>query len=167
MDHVAYVMYRKLTHQLGHPSEGPTRQVNGPVGVPDEVIIEPVVDDGSESESGFEAVIDDGLVGGAGAEDFVPDAVIVDDQGAGEDLEVEFDFDEAEGRRVRANVVVGVENVPPANLVIPAAPVGNGRPRRAGLSVRNYNENNRDLEVEIGAESPIIRKLGSKRRRQL
>jgi len=160
-------MYRKLTHQLGHPSEGPTRQVNGPVGVPDEVIIELVVDDGSESESGVEAVIDDGLVGGAGAEDFVPDAVIVDGQGVDEDLEVEFDFEEAEGRGVRANVVVGVENVPPANHVVPAAPADNGRPRRAGLLVRNYNENNRDLEVEIGAESPIIRKSGSKRHRQL
>ena len=43
----------------------------------------------------------------------------------------------------------------------------NGRPRRAGLSVRNYNENNHDLEVEIGVESPIVRKSGSKRRRQL
>jgi hypothetical protein len=160
-------MYRKLTHQLGHPTYGPTRQVNGTVGVPDEVIIELVVDDGSESEPGFDAVIVDGLVGGAGAEDFVPDAVIADGQGLDNDSEEEFDFDEAEGRRVRANVVVGVENVPPANLVIPAAPVGNGRPRRAGLSVRNYNENNHDLEVEIGVESPIVRKSGLKRRRQL
>ena len=67
-----------------------------------------------------------------------------------------------------ANVVVGVENVPPANLVIPAAPpAGNGRPRRTGLSVCNYNENNHELELEIGAESPIGRKSGSKRRRQL
>ena len=88
-------------------------------------------------------------------------------QGLDNDSEEEFDFDEAEGRGAGANVVVGVENVPPANLVIPAAPVGNGRPRRAGLSVRNYNENNHDLEVEIGVESPIVRKSGLKRRRQL
>ena len=160
-------MYRKLTHQLGHPTYGPTRQVNVPAGVPDEVIIELVVDDGSEPESGVEAVIVDDSEGGAVAEDFVLDAVIVDGQGVDEDLEVEFDFEEAEGRGAGANVVVGVENVPPANLVIPSAPAGNGRPRRAGLSVRNYNENNHDLEVEIGVESPIVRKSGSKRRRQL
>jgi hypothetical protein len=158
-------MYCKLTRQLGHPIYGP--QVNGAVGIPDEVIIELVVYDGSESESGFEAVIVDDLEGGAGAEDFVPDAVIVDDQGADKDLDVEFDFDMAEGRGVGVNVVVGVENVPPANHVVLAAPAGNGRPRRAGLTVRNYNESNHDLEDEIGAESPIIRKLGSKCRRQL
>ena len=74
-----------------------------------------------------------------------------------------------------AKAVVGVkktnvENILSANLVIPAIPpppVGNGRPRRAGLSVCNYNENNRDLDDEIGAESPIICKLGLKRHRQL
>jgi hypothetical protein len=111
-------MYCKLTHQLGHPTYGPARQVHGPVGVPDEVIIELVVDDGLESESGFEAVIVDDLEDDAVAEDLVPNAIIVDGQGAGEDLEVEFNFDEAEGRGVRANIVVGVENVPPANLVV-------------------------------------------------
>ena len=148
-------------------------QINGPVGIPDQVIIEPVVDDGSESESGFEAIIVDDSEGGAGAQDFVPDAVIVDVQQVDEDSEVEFDFDVAEGNGVGANVVIGVknvENILPANLVIPAIPpppVGNGRPRRAGLSVRNYNENNHDLEVEIGVESPIVRKSGLKRRRQL
>ena len=151
-------------------------QVNGADVVPDEaIIIEPVVNDGLELESGFEVVIVDGLVGGAGGGDFVPDAVIVDVQGVDEDSEVEFDFDVAECRGGGANVVVGVkktnvENILPANLVIPAIPpppIGNGRPRRAGLSVRNYNENNCDLEDEIGAEYPIVRKLGSKRRRHL
>jgi hypothetical protein len=142
-------------------------QVNDDVGIPDEVIIEPVVDDGSESESGIEAVIVDGLVGGAGAEDFVPDAVIVDEQGGDEDSEFEFDFNAAEGHGVGANAVVNAENMLPANRIVPTAPAGNGRPRRAGLSVRNYNENIRDLDVEIGAESPIVRKSGSKRRRQL
>jgi hypothetical protein len=164
---MAHVMYCKLTHQLGHPTYEPTRQVHGPAGVPDEVIIELVVDDGSESESGFEAVIVDDLEGGAVAEDLVPNAVIVDDQGAGKDSDVEFDFDMAESRGVGVDVVVGVENVLPANLVIPSAPAGNVRPRRAGLSVRNYNENNHDLDVEIGVESPILRKSGSKCRRQL
>jgi len=82
-----------------------------------------------------------------------------------EDSEVEFDFDVAEGRSVGINVVVSTENVPPANHVVLAAPSGNGRPRRAGLSICNYNENNHDLEDEIGAESPI--KIGSKRRRRL
>ena len=152
-------------------------QVNGAVVVPDEeIIIEPVVDDGLELESGFEVIIVDGLEGGVGGGDFVPDAVIVDVQGVDEDSEVEFDFDVAECHGVGANVVVGVtktnvENILPANLVIPAIPpppvLGNGRPRRTGLSVRNYNENNCDLEDKIGAESPIVRKLGSKRHRQL
>jgi hypothetical protein len=168
-------MYCKLTHQLGQPIRGLIPQVNGVVVIQDEMNIEPVVNDGLELESGFEVVIVDGLEGGAGGGDFIPDAIIVDVQGVDEDSEVEFNFDVAECCGVGANVVVGVkktnvENILSANLVIPAIPpppVGNGRPLRAGLSVRNYNENNRDLDDEIGAESPIIRKLGSKRHCQL
>ena len=165
--HCASVLFRKIDQHIANQGGGVMAPQDNAIGIPDEVIVEAVVDYGSESESGFEAVIDDDLVGGAGAEDFIPKAVFVDGQGVDKDSEVEFDFDDAEGRDVRANVVVGVENVPPANLVVPAAPVGNGRPRRVGLSVHNYNENNHDLEVELGVESPIVRKSGSKRRRQL
>ena len=163
VNHMAYVMYCKLTRELGHPTHGMSPQVDGYVEIPDEVIIEPVVDDGLESEAGFEAVIVDGLDGGAGAEDFVPDAVIVDGQGGDGDSEFEFDFEVAEGRGVGANnAVIGAENMPPANHIVPD---GNGRPRHSGLSVIDYNENNRDLDVVIGAESP--RKSGPKRRRQI
>ena len=58
--------------------------------------------------------------------------------GTYKDSEVEFDFDVAEGRGVGADDVLGVENVRPANLVIPAnsALGGNGRPRRAGLCLQ-------------------------------
>jgi len=164
-------LFRKIDQHIANQGGGVMVPQDNAIGIPDEVIVivEPVVDDGSESESGVEAVIVDDLDGGAGAEDFVPDAVIVDEQGGDEDSEVKFDFNVAKGRGVGANAVVGAENMLPANHIVPAAPAGNGgngRPRRA-LAVLDYNENNPDLDVEIGAESPVHHRSGSKRRRQL
>ena len=72
----------------------------------------------------------------------------------------------AEGRGVGANDVFGVENVRPANLVIPAnsALGGNGRPRRACATLCDYSENSANLDDEIGTESPMVQKRGTKRR---